>query len=282
MSRSKPVVLMMLAAVLFSTSGLFIKITTVSPLALVGGRSFVAMLVLGLFFGRPSLPRARHQFGGALAICGAQILFVLATRQTTAANAIFIQFVAPVFVAVLGVWYLGERARPQDWLTMGIVAAGLALFFGEELTPAGLWGNINALLSGVCLAWFILFLRKARADSPLNVMFWGNVLAAAAGVPFLLLAEQPTAGDWGSILFLGIFQLGLPLILMSIAIRSLTAVETVLIKTLEPILNPVWVFLVVGERPAPLALLGGIVVLGGITWRSLQAARAVRLPPSSV
>lgn len=272
MIRSRAVLFLFLAATLFSTAGLFIKIISISPLALVGARSLIAALIMAIWLRRPHFTWNRYQIGGAISLLGAQLFFVVATRQTTAANAVFIQFTAPVYVALLGIWFLGERARPLDWATMLIIGLGLFLFFGDELTPQGFWGNVNALISGISLACLMIFLRKQKDGSTAETMLLGNLLAAAIGLPFLL-RESPTLADWGGVLFLGIFQLGIPFILMSVAIRTLTAVEAILIQTLEPVLNPIWVFLVVGELPTPLALLGGLIVLTAVTLRALLASR---------
>ena len=279
MTRTRAVLFLFLAATMFSTAGLFIKLISISPLALVGARSLIASLIIIIWLRRPRFTWNRYQIGGAVALMGAQLFFVIATRQTTAANAVFIQFTAPVYVALLGIWFLGERARPLDWATMFIIGVGFFLFFGDKLTPQGFWGNINALISGISLAWLMLFLRKQKDGSTTETMLLGNLLAAVVGLPFLL-RESPTLADWGGVLFLGVFQLGIPFILMSVAIRYLTAVEAILIQTLEPVLNPIWVFLVVGETPTPLALVGGCVVLTAVTLRAILASRTPRKQPN--
>jgi drug/metabolite transporter (DMT)-like permease len=263
------------AATLFSTSGLFIKIISISPLALVSARSLIAAAVLVLWLRRPHFTWSFAQVGGGVALALTQILFVISTRQTTAANAIFLQYTAPVYVALFGAWFLGERAKSYDWLTMAAIAVGFFLFFNEKLSPEGWWGNVYAILSGITLAWLLLFLRKQKDGSTAETILLGNILAAIVGLPFLFTAS-PTPGDWAGILFLGVLQLGIPFIMMSVAIKWLTAVEAVLIQTLEPIFNPIWVFLVIGETPSILALAGGLVVLAAVTGRAVLAASEVR------
>lgn len=271
MSYRTAVLLQALAAVLLSTGGLLVKIVTLHPLALAGGRGLVAAIVIGIYATRR---RRLHftwsiaQVGGGLALLGAQVFFVLATRETTAANAIFIQFTAPVYVALFGIWFLREPARRVDWLAIGAIGVGLYLFFGDGLQTSGMKGNFYALLAGISYAWYVLFMRKQRTGSTVETVLLGNLFAGLVGLPFLLRAT-PTAGDWAGVLFLGFFQIGLPCILLSITIKHLTAVEAILIQTLEPLLNPVWVFLVIGEQPGPLALLGGLIVLATVTARSL-------------
>lgn len=272
LSRSQAILLLATAAVLFSTAGLMIKLLSIGPFALVGGRSIIAVLVILAWSGRPRFTWSLPQVGGGIALAVTQMLFVLATRQTTAANAVFIQFTAPVFVAIFGTWFLGERAQRIDWLAMLAIGIGFLFFFSGELSLSGTWGNINALLSGITLAWLLLFLRKQRHGSTVETILLGNAFAALAGLPFFL-QESPTLADYGGILFLGVIQLGIPFILMSIAIKELEAVEAILIQTIEPLFNPIWVFLVVGEAPAPLALVGGVIVLASVTIRGVVSGR---------
>lgn len=272
MNHRNAILLQALVAVLFSTSGFLIKIITVPALAFVGIRSLIALIVIALCMGRPRFTFTLPQIGGAVALLGAQLFYVLATRQTSAAAAIFLQYTAPVYVAIFGAWFLHEPVKRADWLTMLVVFIGMAFFFREGLSVQGMWGLINGILSSITFAWFILLLRKQKDASTIETVFLGNLLATLVGLPFAL-QSHPTGPEWLGLIFLGIFQLGLPFVLMSIAIKYLTAVETVLIQTLEPILNPIWVVLVVGEVPSPGAMLGGLLVLVAVTTRSLFAAR---------
>jgi drug/metabolite transporter (DMT)-like permease len=151
-----------------------------------------------------------------VALALTQILFVFATRQTTAANAIFLQYTAPIYVAIFGAWFLGERAKSYDWLTMEAIGVGFFLFFSDKLSPEGWWGNVYAVFSGLTLAWLLLFMRKQKDGSTAETVLLGNLIAALVGLPSLLNAS-PTVADWGGIIFLGIFQLGIPFIMMSVA-----------------------------------------------------------------
>ncbi len=271
---------MVVAVVLFSTSGLMIKLTTLGPLPLTAGRSLVAAAVLLVYLRRPAFTWSIAQIGGAFAFIGATVFFTAATQLTSAANAILLQFTAPIYVALFGAWFLHERIRRVDWLAMIAIGAGMTLFFAGGLTTEGLLGNIYAIFSGISLAWLVLFLRKQKDGSPLETILLGSLIAGILGTP-LIFRSQPTPADWGIIAFLGVFQLGLPFILYASAIRYLDAIEAILIQALEPILNPLWVFLVIGERPSPQAMLGGAIVLGTVVARSLVMARdgrAERVP----
>ena len=280
MSHRKAIYYQALAAVLFSTGGLLIKVVSVEPMALMGVRSAIAALVIGLFMGRPRFHRSLPQLGGAIALAAAQGFFIFANRDTTAANAIFIQYTAPVFVAFFGIRYLREPVGKLDWLSLATIGVGLLFFYSDGLTAAGATGNLYALLAGLAFAWFLLFMRKQKDASTIETVFLGNVLAALLGLPFLR-EVAPSAVDWSGMLILGVFQIGLPFILVARAIKELTAVKAVLIQALEPILSPLWVVLFIGETPTPLALLGGAVVVGAVTLRSILSARMQRVEPAS-
>ena len=297
-SHRKAIYCQALAAVLLSTGGLLIKVVAVEPLLLLGVRGAVAALVIGLYMGRPLFgsrpplssilrkPGGGHfrwsvpQLGGAIALVAAQLLFIIAVRETTAANAIFLQYTAPVFVAFFGIRYLREPVKKLDWFALAAIGVGMLFFYGDGLTADGATGNLYALLAGLAFAWFLLFMRKQKDTSTIETVFLGNVLAALVGLPFLR-ETAPSAADWSGMLVLGIFQIGLPFILIALAIKKLTAVEAVLIQALEPIFNPIWVFLIIGETPTPLALLGGVIVLGAVTLRSILATRMQRMRPAS-
>ena len=275
MTRGRATLLLVFAVLLWSTSGLLIKLTSLNALALTGGPSAIAALVLLAYLRKPHFTWSAAQVGGALAYFGAQVFFVTATQMTSAANAIILQYTAPIYVAVFGIWYLGEYPKRSDWITMGGIGAGMLLFFSQGLTRAGPIGNLTAIASGICLAWMILLTRKQAGGSPLETFLLGNLLGAIVGLPFLL-RSSPMPVDWAILLYLGIFQIGISMIFFSKAIRYLQAIEIALVTSLEPVLNPIWVFMAVGERPSPQALLGGTIVLVSITARAVSTAMGGR------
>lgn len=278
--RFLPPVLLLLAALCWSLGGVLIKSIDWPPMAIAGGRSAIAIPIILLCVGRPRFTFSAAQIGGALGYAGTVILFVFATRMTTAANAIFLQYTAPIYVALIGRWYLGERASRIDWLVIAVALLGIALFFMDRLTTAGMWGNIIALGSGLCFASVALFLRKEKAGSPVASIVLGNILVALIGLPFMLQAPSLGEGGLWRLVLLGTVQLGLPYVLYATAIKQVTALEATLIPLLEPVLNPLWVMLALGERPGPWAIVGGLLVLaavlgrGGIMMRDGRAARA--------
>jgi drug/metabolite transporter (DMT)-like permease len=202
----------------------------------------------------------------------AQLTFITATKLTTAANAIFLQYAAPVYLILLGWWFLGERPKRADLIALPIILTGLALFLSDDLTATGTVGNLLALVSGVAMAIWFLMMRGQKAGSPANTILLGNLIGAAIGLPFFVSADL-TPASLTVIIYLGVFQLGLAGLLYSAAIKHVAVLESSIILMLEPILNPVWVFLVVGETPGVLALCGAALVIGATLWRAFYGSR---------
>jgi drug/metabolite transporter (DMT)-like permease len=277
--RYLPPVLLLLAALCWSLGGVLIKSIDLPPMAIAGGRSAIAIPVMLICSGRPKLTFSRAQIGGAIGYALTVALFVFATRMTTAANAIFLQYTAPIYVAIIGRWYLGERAHRIDWLVIAVALFGIALFFFDRLTISGFWGNIVALASGVAFASVALFLRKEKAGSPHTTVILGNLLVALAGIPFMFHGSLGTGGWWRLVL-LGSVQLGLGYVFYGIAIKQVTALEATIIPLLEPVLNPLWVMLALGERPGPWAIVGGLLVLGAVFGRGVLMLRQRRITGS--
>jgi drug/metabolite transporter (DMT)-like permease len=268
MQRSTGICLLLLAALCWSSGGLLIKWVDWSPMGISGMRGAIAALFLLLIFRPKKWQMNRYMIGGALAYALCITSFVLATKWTNAANAILLQYTAPVHVAFFAYWFLGEKPCNIDWIAIAMVLAGMVLFFSEDLSLSGLWGNVAGLISGVGFAWIALLLRKQKDADPVQSVILGNLLAAVVGMPFMF-GKAPTAMGWIGLVLLGLVQIGLGYALFSIAIRYVTAIEALLISTLEPILNPVWVFLLLGERPGDLAIIGGCTIIAAILLRSL-------------
>ena len=266
--HTRAVIFLLLTALLWSSGGLFVKVIDWQPLSIFGGRGIIASLVFLLVLRGVRLRYSRMQLAGAAGYAAAQFLFILATKLTAAANAIFLQYTAPIHVLLLGYWILGERPLRIDWITMGAIFAGLLLFFGDALNLEGLYGNIAAVLSGISMAVMMVCMRAQKDGRPADIVLLGSLFSALIGLPSLL-QESWTLPDVGIILYLGFFQTSLAFILYTRAIRQVRALESILILTLEPILNPLWVLLVVGEVPGPLAIAGGTIVIGAVVARAL-------------
>ena len=252
---------------------MLIKSVDWNPLAIAGSRSLIAALFITVIMGRPRWKHSKTQWAAAIAYALTVLGFVLATRMTTAANAVLLQFTAPVYVALLGVWFLGERTTRVDWIFIVLVISGMVFFFLDQLSLQSLMGNWIGIFSGLAFGSFIVAMRKARNHDPLAAIWMGNILAGLCAIP-AFFHSAPGAGSWTILLLLGVFQLGLPYYLYSKVVKHVTALDTVFILLIEPILNPLWVFMALGEAPGMWALVGGIWVLSAITLRGVLKTRA--------
>ncbi|HVU23527.1 MAG TPA: DMT family transporter [Opitutus sp.] len=276
--HTRAVGLLVVAALCWSLGGLLIKAVAWPPLAVAGGRGAIAALFLlatnrGLRF---SFSRA--QLAGAIGYAACTVTFCTATKLTTAANAILLQYTAPVWIALFGAWFLGERATRADWLAIAAVLGGMALFFSGNLDFSAVLGNSIAVLSGVCFAGMTIALRRQKDTSAVESIILGNALAFLVGLPWIVRAPALGAGGWAALGALGVVQLGISYWLYARAIKHVTALEAVLIPVIEPILNPVWVLLTLGEKPTVLALAGGAIVLAAVTLRAAASIRAGAAP----
>lgn len=264
--RPRAILYLAITATFWSIGGLLIKSINAHPLAIAGVRSAISAVLFLLILGKPKINGSAAQIGAAASYTGTVILFVLANKLTTAANAILLQYTAPIYVALLSGWLLKERTRLLDWLTVFIALAGMALFFLDSLSMKGMLGNLVAIVSGITFALQAIFLRMQKEGSPWESVFLGNIFTAIIGLPFLSLAWPDSTG-WLNLLILGVVQLGIPYILYTKAIKHTSALEAILIPVIEPILNPIWVALFIGEKPGLWSFVGGIIVLAAITIR---------------
>jgi len=275
-----PRVLVLLAAVLLSTGGAAIKLCSLSGWQVASFRSAVAVLAV-LVLARP----ARRDFDRRVVLVGAAfaatlIVFAVANKLTTAANAIFLQSAAPLYILLLAPSLLGEHFQRRDLGVMIAMAGGMALFFvGEQPSfasaPEPVRGNLVAALSGLTWALTVLGLRwLSRAGSgPGAMLLFGNLIAFAVCLPLALPVVAASLMDWVLIVYLGVFQIVGAYLLLSAGLRHLTALEGMLLLLLEPVLNPVWAALVQGEVPGALSLAGGAVILGATVWKTVADAR---------
>ncbi len=275
--RRKAVMLMLLAATLWSTGGVMIKELNWSPVGILVGRNIFSSIVLLLYLRRFPTRWTRWKIIAAASHLLTSFLFISSTKLTTAANAIFLQYTAPVYIVVLAYWFLRERPSRVDWIAMVVILAGMALFFGDQLSTNGLYGNILAVLSGITMAFMTVALRAQKEGTPAESILIAQLAAAAFGFP-VVLRESWTLQNTLIIVFLGVFQIGVAFILFTTAIKHLPAIQATLISTLEPVLNPVWVLLFVGEEPGLFAMFGAVVVLGGIAINAIGSSRAEPQP----
>jgi drug/metabolite transporter (DMT)-like permease len=269
---NKHVFLLLAAAILWSLGGVLIKSIDWTPVAIAGSRSLIAVVVIGLAMPAVFSKISWSTLPGALAYAGTVLLFVIATKLTSAANAIFLQYTAPIYIAIISPWILHERTKPLDWLLILVALCGVALFFVDQLSFEGVSGVFAALCSGVSFAWLTVLMRRQRNESPEAIVLLGNVITLLLALPWMLpFAGLERNGVW--ILMLGVVQLAIPYLLYSRAIKHIRALDAAIISIIEPILNPVWVILIKGEHASRWSLIGGTIVLTTSLLRSFLASR---------
>ena len=268
---------LLLAATLWSTGGLMIKAISWGPVSILAGRSIFSTIMFLFYLRRFPTHWTRWKIIASAAHILTALLFITATKLTTATNAIFLQYTAPLYIVLLGIWFLKERPSRTDWVSMAIIISGMLLFFGDKLSLNGMYGNLLAIFSGLTMAVMNVSLRAQKNGSPAESILLAHLFTAVVGFPYVL-KEAWTINNWLIILYLGIFQIGLSFVFFTSAIKHVPAIEATLISTLEPILNPVWVFLFLGEEPGRFALLGGLIVLVGVTINAIGSVRAAPLP----
>jgi len=284
--------LLLAAAALFSTGGAAIKATDLGAWQVASFRSGIAAVALLCLVKESRRGWTWKLAPPAMAYAATLVLFVQATKLTTAANAIFLQSTAPLFVLVLGPWLLRERVRRADLLLPLVVAVGLALFFvgreaPVETAPDPTRGNVLGALSGLTWALTLTGLRwqgRRAGGSAVAVVVAGNVIACLACLGPALPVEGAGWSDLLLLLYLGIFQIGLAYVFVTRALGHVPAFEAATLLLLEPVLNPVWAWLVHGERPGALALAGGAVILGATllnVWRQTRATASAAIGPSA-
>ncbi len=275
-----PLLYVLAAALLWSTGGLFIKWTSLSGLELSCWRSFFAIFTLAYFTRREGFGLNRLTAVASLLYACLLILFVLATKQTTAANAIFLQYTAPVYLLILEPIVYKEKFRSRDLITVLVCLGGMALFFVGQLRPQDIAGNVMALTSGLFFATYFLLLRhpRAREVNRASSAIYGNTLAVLITLPWGLASlSQITTHDFLSVSYLGVIQLGVAYTLFTLGMaRGVRSLDAGIICYSEPVLNPVWVFLVLGEKPSKWALLGGTIIIVAVIIHMILDARGKR------
>lgn len=270
------------AALLFSTGGAAVKAIGLTGWQIAGFRSGVAALVL-----LAVVPAGRRIFQLRILAVGVAyavtlICYVLANTLTTAANTIFLQSAAPLYLLLLAPWLLGERLRRRDLALMAVMAAGLALFFvaraePSATAPAPLMGNLLAGLAGVSWAFVVVGLRafgrrEGGGGVALAAVTAGNLITCLVALPMALPVRGGAPSDWGIVLYLGVVQVAIAYLFLTAGVRRLPAMETSLLLLVEPVFNPIWAWWLHSERPTAWAMAGGVLILGA-TVASLLGGR---------
>ncbi len=280
--NTKAYLAMIACAALWSTGGLFIKLMAWNPMTIAGARSLISAGVYYIFMRKEKIDFVFSKFALLLGFFFVNIyaLFIIANKLTTAANAIVLQYSAPVWILIISALFYKQRFRPGDIITVGATVLGISLFFLDKISSGYFWGNILALGAG--LFFGAMFATTGNADDATRSsgILMGHLMTAAVGMPFAFFTPTPlNPVSIGIILTMGIFQLGIPYVLYNIAVRQLSPLACSLISAIEPLLNPIWVLLFYHEVPGFFALIGGVVVISAIVswtiWSSRQNPQEV-------
>jgi drug/metabolite transporter, DME family len=275
--HQKGISFVFIAGLLWSTGGLFIKLISLTAMQLAFFRCTIAAITFGIIFRKRILLLNKLALVNSVFYAGILITFVIATKTTTAANAIFLQSTAPIYVLIFEPIFNKTKYERINIITVAVCMVGMLLFFVGKIEPGHLEGNIIALCSGVAFASFFLGMKKNDPKFQSSSIFYGNILVAIISIPFLFSLETLTTSDLWMVTFLGVFQIAIAYAFFSAGLKRIYAVEASIISMIEPVLNPVWVIIGYGEVPSITAIIGGLIILGSIVTRSLiVGASAVR------
>lgn len=266
--HQKGILAVFAAALLWSTGGVLIKLVTLHPMQISLFRGVFAAIVFAIIFKKDAVRANRYTFLNAFFYAAILILFVVATKLTTAANAIFLQYTAPIYVLIFEPLINKTEYKLINVATIIACFIGMTLFFFGELTLANQTGNIIALLSGIAFAAFLIGMRKNKHEYQFSTIFYGNILIVLFCLPTMLNLYTLSLSDFGMVAFLGIFQIGIAYAIFSYGLKKVLAIEASLIAMIEPVLNPVWVFIWYGESPSAGAIAGGIIIILAIGLRT--------------
>ena len=259
---------MLLCAALWSIAGIFIKLVPWNSIVIAGVRSLIAGAVMLAYMRirRIGFTADRRSVSGAAALGCTLTCFVAANKLTTAANAIVLQFTAPMFIVVFSALFLGKRFSRADILAVAFTMLGISLFFFDQLTPGHILGNCVAIAAGMAFACYYMSLEGASESERMSAILMAHALTFLVSVPFII-SDPPELSAPASafMLVLGIVQLGIPYVLLGRASGSCPPLACSLLGAVEPLLNPVWVFIFDGEAPGVWALAGGVIVVATIT-----------------
>jgi drug/metabolite transporter (DMT)-like permease len=257
------------AAILWSTGGLFIKLLPQDAFTILFYRSSLAAFLFGLLYRSKVLNMNRLAWFNSFVYCALLVCFVVSTKLTTAANSIFLQYTAPVYVLLAEPILFKIKMQRINVLTIALCLLGMSILLSGDLSVGNWTGNGIALFSGILLAALILGQRYNAPEYQVRSIFWGNIFVALAGFPAFAKSGIPLPSEAAMLFFLGVFQIGLGYLLFTYGLLRVLAIESALLAMLEPILNPVWVFIGYGEKPTSAAIVGGLLIIAALTGRIL-------------
>jgi drug/metabolite transporter (DMT)-like permease len=267
--HTQAVLMLIATGLLWSIAGVVLKTSDVHPMAFSSVRCGVAAIVFFVALkGRPKFNFSRPQVIGALAYAATLTFFCVSTTITSAANAILLQYTSPVYIAVIAYFVLHEKIHWYDIAAIAGVLVGMWLLVSNSYSVNSPAGNALAIGGGICFAVMAVALRIQKDGSPYEMVLLGNIIGFLIGLPFLFL-HPPTLPSLLPVAFLGVCQIGIPYLLYARASKNAKAIDLAVLPALEPVLNPVWVFLATGENPGRRVVIGGAILLGVVVIKSI-------------
>ncbi len=276
--KQRAMLLMVITAIMWSIGGLFIKLVSWSPFLIAGIRSLISGGVMAGYMKHAGIRFKwnRYSCGAGIGLSFSATLFTIANKLTTAANAIVLQYTAPVFILILSALLFKQRLARREIAVVAITMIGMVLFFFDQLSPGNVLGNIFGILAGIFLALMFVMVGQGGDDDSTRMsgILIAHCMTVVIGVPVGLLGTTGTTGlEILYVVILGVFQLGIPYVLYAIASRDCSPLACSLIGMLEPLLNPVWVAIFVGEVPGLYALCGAVIIIATVSWWCVQENR---------
>lgn len=263
------------AAILWSSGGLFVKLVSFSPMQISFFRCSIAALTFAVIFRQNVFQINKMTFLNSVFYAGVLIFYVIAMKTTTAANVIFLQSTAPIYVLIFEPLINKTKYEWANIVTITICFLGMILFFLGDLDPGQLEGNVFALFSGFFFAAFFLGMKKNNKKFQQSSIFWGNIIVALISLPFIFSIEELMFTDLWKVSFLGVFQIAIAYAFFSFGLKRVIAVEASITSMIEPVLTPFWVFIGYGEIPSVAASIGGTIILSAITIRTIYIGRSL-------
>ena len=274
--KNRAMLLMVITAAMWSLGGIFIKLISWNPFLIAGVRSGISGSIMALYMAatQTRFKLNRYSLLAGMGLGCSATLFTIANKLTTAANAIVLQYTAPIFILLLSAFFFKEKMQKQDILVVCITMGGMVLFFLDQLSPGNLLGNILGILAGVTLGQMFVMVGRGGDDDATRMsgILIAHMITLMIGVPVgLPQTEEVAAIEILYVIILGVFQLGIPYVLYGIASRDCPPLACSLIGMLEPLLNPVWVAIFIGEVPGPFALAGAVIIIATVTWWCIKS-----------
>jgi drug/metabolite transporter (DMT)-like permease len=269
------VLLMAGTAILWSIGGLFIKIIDWNPFNIAFSRSLVASLFIIICIRKIKFKISFPLIAAGMANSLTMILFVLANKTTTAANAIILQYIAPIITAFLSFFILKEKVGLENFISVIVITIGIVLMFFDKVSYGSLFGNIIAIISAFTFSFYFIFMRMQKDGSTIESVFLSHIITVIicfiASI-FIPLPKFSTISIM-AVFILGLFQIGVTSILFAMAIKKISAITANLIAVIEPVLNPIWVFVAIGEKPQLNSIIGGVIIVISVTVATIISAK---------